>query len=544
MRYNSKLRFLRSLIGFILLVCYFRKSQQISSNSIFNNGGNTSYHQNFKQKLSEILNKGKKPDNYGKNPFDKFFGMLLNVDNFQSLDSENLTSEDKLSSYAINEKNQSAKNETISYTITGSPDKINKFEPSKGQLFDWGTQTKVFHNLINDRLIPRNSQNQITQSFLEFFSDIKKGSNDISKKKSPKAAFKEIVMPSLISGVSNSELDGATRGILMNELLIKTEMGKASIPKSRPDGLPSISFIGIENEVMPLHVIYIKESDKFSFKTFPNFVPPDIPRIAGQRLREWVILKYKQIHDFLMAKSKEDLDSKSLLESLNNYGIYFAIEFKDDAVCYISEITRYNFNNLQNGNSDNKTLVSRVSRILYSRLRPFISFQSTFIPLKISEFRSLSFIGSPVLMNKADNEDDLITQQALFYWSIEAEKFLNDYRRKDHVCSEREIFLNTEYKQHCMISPHGRNPRSPESYNNGFVTTVSCFGLHPEGTMVLFLYKSLLSLRICQKDGNWSDIRVLSNQNRATVIFHKCHSRNSKKESFYSRVSTASFFED
>ncbi|OII74097.1 uncharacterized protein cubi_02899 [Cryptosporidium ubiquitum] len=546
MRYNSKLRLFRSFIGFVLLISFFQKIQRISSSTIFNNGENTSYNhnENFKQKLFEILNKGKKPENHGKNPFDTFFGMLLNIDDLRDLDSEKSIFENGPKLRVINKQNPNIKKEVIPDHSTSNLDKFVKFGRNCNQLFDWGTQTKVFRHSVHDSLIPKNSQNQITQSFLEFFNVIKKGGNDISKKKSYKSNFKEIVVPSMIAGVNNSELDGATRGILMNELLVETKMGKVSIPKIRPDGLPSISFIGIENEVMPLHVIYIKESDRFSFKTFPNFVPPDIPKIAGQRLREWVILKYKQTHDFLMDKSKKDLESRSLLESLNNYGIYFAIEFKDDAVCYLSEVTRYNINHIKNGDSDNKALVSRISRILYARLRPFISFKSTFIPLKMSEFRSLSFIGSPVLMNRADNEDDLLTQQALFYWSIEAEKFLNGYKRKDHVCNEREIFINTEYKQHCMISPHGKNPRNPNSYNNGFVTTVSCFGLHPEGTMVLFLYKSLLSLRICQKDGSWSDIKVLSNQNRATIIFHKCHSRNSNKESFYSRVSTASFFED
>lgn len=544
MRYNSKLRFLTPFIGLVLLLNFVHGIPKTSSSNQFSNETNAGCKENFKQKLSEILNRGKKPDNYGSNPFDTFFGMLLNAEDLKYFDPENPASESNSNIPITSTPSLKAKREAASDVNASNLRKSYRPEQSKSQMFDWGTHTKVSHSLARDKLTPRDSQNQITQIFLDFFSVIKKGGNEISKKKSYGPTFKEIVVPSLIKGVNNSELEGATRGILINELLVETEMGKASIPKNRPDGLPSISFIGIENEVMPLHVIYIKEDDRFSFKTFPNFVPPDIPKIAGQRLKEWVILKYKQIHDFLMAKSREDFDSKSLLKSLNNYGIYFAIEFKDDAVCYLSEVTRSNSNLIKNSNNNDKTLVSRVSRILFSRLRPFISFQSTFIPLKISEFRSLSFIGSPVLMNRADNEDDLLTQQALFYWSIEAEKFLNDYKRKDHVCSEREIFSNPEYKQHCMISPHGRNPRNPNSYNNGFITTVSCFGLHPEGTIVLFSYKSLFSLRVCQKDGSWSDIKVLSDQNRATVIFHKCHSRNNNKESFYSRVSTASFFED
>ncbi|EAK90254.1 hypothetical protein [Cryptosporidium parvum Iowa II] len=544
MRYNSKLRFLTPFIGLVLLLNFAHGNPKTSSSNQLSNETNVGCKENFKQKLSEILNRGKKPDNHGKNPFDTFFGMLLNAEDLKYFDPENPASENNSSIPVTSTPSPKAKREAVSDVNASNLRKPCKPEQSKSQMFDWGTHTKVSHSLARDKLTPRDSQNQITQTFLDFFSVIKKGGNEISKKKSYGPTFKEIVVPSLIKGVNNSELEGATRGILINELLVETEMGKATIPKNRPDGLPSISFIGIENEVMPLHVIYIKEDDRFSFKTFPNFVPPDIPKIAGQRLKEWVILKYKQIHDFLMAKSREDLDSKSLLKSLNNYGIYFAIEFKDDAVCYLSEVTRSNSNLIKNSNSNDKTLVSRVSRILFSRLRPFISFQSTFIPLKMSEFRSLSFIGSPVLMNRADNEDDLLTQQALFYWSIEAEKFLNDYKRKDHVCNEREIFSNSEYKQHCMISPHGKNPRNPNSYNNGFITTVSCFGLHPEGTIVLFSYKSLFSLRVCQKDGSWSDIKVLSDQNRATVIFHKCHSRNNNKESFYSRVSTASFFED
>ncbi|KAK9171483.1 hypothetical protein CmeUKMEL1_04245 [Cryptosporidium meleagridis] len=544
MRYNSKLRFLRPFIGLVLLLNFAHGNPRTSFSSQFSKEANAGHKENFKQRLSEILNRGKKPDNYGKNPFDTFFGMLLNVDDLKYFDPENSASENISDTPKISTPSLKVKKKVVSDAIASNLRKPYKSEENKGQMFDWGIHTKVSHSLAHDKLIPKDFQNQITQTFLDFFSVIKKCGNEISKKKSYGSTFKEIVVPSLIKGVNNSELEGATRGILINELLVETEMGKASIPKNRPDGLPSISFIGIENEVMPLHVIYIKEDDRFSFKTFPNFVPPDIPKIAGQRLKEWVILKYKQIHDFLMAKSREDQDSKSLLKSLNNYGIFFAIEFKDDAVCYLSEVTRNNSNLIKNSDSDDKTLVSRVSRILFSRLRPFISFQSTFIPLKMSEFRSLSFIGSPVLMNRADNEDDLLTQQALFYWSIEAEKFLNDYKRKDHVCNEREIFSNSEYKQHCMISPNGKNPRNPNSYNNGFITTVSCFGLHPEGTIVLFLYKSLFSLRICQKDGSWSDIKVLSDQNRATVIFHKCHSRNNNKESFYSRVSTASFFED
>ncbi|TRY50330.1 Uncharacterized protein CTYZ_00000825 [Cryptosporidium tyzzeri] len=544
MRYNSKLRFLTPFIGLVLLLNFAHGNPKTSSSNQLSNEANAGCKENFKQKLSKILNRGEKSDNYGKNPFDTFFGMLLNAEDLKYFDPENPASENNSSIPITSTPSLKAKREAVSVINASNTRKSYKPEQSKSQIFDWGTYTKVSHSLARDKLTPRDSQNQITQTFLDFFSVVKKGGNEISKKKSFGPTFKEIVVPSLIKGVNNSELEGATRGILINELLVETEMGKASIPKNRPDGLPSISFIGIENEVMPLHVIYIKEYDRFSFKTFPNFVPPDIPKIAGQRLKEWVVLKYKQIHDFLMAKSREDLDSKSLLKSLNNYGIYFAIEFKDDAVCYLSEVTRNNSNLIKNSNNNDKTLVSRVSRILFSRLRPFISFQSTFIPLKMSEFRSLSFIGSPVLMNRADNEDDLLTQQALFYWSIEAEKFLNDYKRKDHVCSEREIFSNSEYKQHCMISPHGKNPRNPNSYNNGFITTVSCFGLHPEGTIVLFSYKSLFSLRVCQKDGSWSDIKVLSDQNRATVIFHKCHSRNNNKESFYSRVSTASFFED
>lgn len=536
MRYNSKLRFLRSLIGLVLFTCSFQEIQQASAENFSANGGGSNSTDCFKRRLSSILNDGKEP-----NPFDNFFGILLNADNLEGEESVKPSPEKLPSSLNIRKLDKHWAGDTSAISTK------NKYKhDQKGQknnsLFDWGACANISPNSSSDKLTLKNYQNLITQSFINFFGAIRKGSND-TRKKSYRIAFKEIVVPSLIAAVNNNELEGAARGILMNELLIETEFGKVTIPENRPDGLPSISFIGIENEVMPLHVIYIKESDRFSFKTFPNFMPPEIPKIAGQRLKEWVILKYKQIHDSLVDKSKEDLDSRSLLESLNNHGIYFAIEFKDDAVCYLSEVTRYSSNHKE-GDDHKKNIVSRVSRILFSRLRPFIPFQSAFYPLEMTEFRSLSFIGSPILMNRVDNEDDLLTQQALFYWSIEAEHFLNDYKRKDHVCSEREIFTNTEYKHHCMISPNGRNPRNPSSYNNGFITTVSCFGLHPEGTMVLFLYKSLLSLRICQKNGSWSNIKVLSNQNRATVIFHKCHSRNRNKESFYYRVSTASIFGD
>ncbi|KAJ1611242.1 putative signal peptide-containing protein [Cryptosporidium canis] len=543
MRYNFNLRFLRSLIGLILLASSFQESHQTNYSPLSSNYENLNYtngKESFKKKLVSILHKESRNEN-DKNPFDAFFGALSSTDNDGVFKDTNISQGSRVSISNIDAHNEKKVADNNYGTVNKNGDNSTSNSQDNSKVFDWGLHTKVSNHLSDYKINPINSQGRVMQSFVELFSVIIKGHE--SSKKSYRKSFKEVVVPNLITAVSNNELDGAARGILMNEVLIETELGKASIPKTRPDGLPSISFIGIENEVMPLHVIYIKQSDRFSFKTFPNFVPPDIPKIAGKRLKEWVTLKYKQIHDSLVVKSKEDLDSNALLESLNSYGIYFAIEFKDDAVCFLSEITRYISNNTQ-GTDDNKSLVSRVSRILFSRLRPFISLQSTFVPLEMSEFRSLSFIGSPILMNRADNEDDLLTQQALFYWSIESENFLNDYKRRDHICSEREILANTEYKQHCMIYPNGKNPRNPNSFNNGFITTVSCFGLQPEGTMALFLYKSLLSLRICQKDGSWSDIKVLSNQNRATIIFHKCHSRNSNKESFYSRVSTASIFED
>lgn len=482
MRYNSKLRFFRSLIGLILVLCSFQESQQVFTGNFSENGENLGIRtEKFKRIISNMFKNG-----VSNNPFDAFFGMLLKVDDLEGGGSRNQVLEKEPPSLpAIREKGGEHITRGAASTSSKELDSRIIKEQDSSKSFDWGACTKVSLGSPSDKLTPRKFQNQITQSFIDFFGAIRRGSSE-APAKSYRATFKEIVVPSLITAVNNSELEGAARGILMNELLVETELGKASIPATRPDGLPSISFIGIENEVMPLHVIYVKESDRFSFKTFPNFMPPEIPKVAGQRLKEWVVLKYKQIHDSLVHESESDQDSRELLESLNSYGIYFAIEFKDDATCFLSEVTRFGSGSNQ-GKEHKRNLVSRVSRILFSRLRPFIPFQSAFYPLEMTEFRSLSFIGSPILMNRADNEDDLLTQQALFYWSIEAEQFLNDYKRKDHICSEREIFINTEYKQHCMISPNGRNPRNPSSYNNGFITTVSCFGLHPEGTMVIFL---------------------------------------------------------
>ncbi|KAH8741655.1 hypothetical protein FG386_003629 [Cryptosporidium ryanae] len=474
----------------------------------------------------------------GTTDIDPFFGQLLcsfaqpsKDSDFQGKTVQNATAE--FGKVGILEESKLEK----SNLVHGMEQKVKK-EIS----FDWGDQFKLEKQALqiselDNKYSDLDTENQVLKLFSSFFNIIRNKGIDKKVRNVMAPMFKEIVIPNLMEAVFNSELEGPTRAILTNELLLDAEIGRASIPETRPDGLPSILFIGIESNMMPFNVVYQKERDGFLFRTFQDVDLPEIPKIAGERLKEWVVLKYKEIYDSIVRKLPSNEENYSIIELIDKYGLFFVVEFKDDAVCFLSKVTL--FNSISDLNTTIESgYYSRVTRLLFARLRPFIPLASSFIPLEITEFRSLSFVGSPILMSRADSEEDILTQQVLYYWSHESEKVLSDYERKRHLCNERELYKTLEYGNLCLIPPRYIDPRNPETINNGYLVTVSCFGLQPIGTIALYSHNSQYLLKTCEEDGKWGNARILTNSERATVILHKCHSRNNSKTNFFSLVST------
>ncbi|KAK6590422.1 hypothetical protein RS030_152289 [Cryptosporidium xiaoi] len=537
MRYSYD-RFYHNEISRILLFLLFiiGISSQINSQKLRSNyfsGSVSGYNDSaIRKRISEILITNITFYNETTD-INSFFGSLLC--DFTKVNQDLISSEKVAGTTDTKIENDTILERNLEESYLEQESKIKK-----KMAFDWGCHFKLGEqslgaseliNTYNDI----DTESHVQKLFSSFFNTTQKEYID-RKRKIIAPMFKEVVVPNLMEAVFNSELEEPTREILTNELLLDGEIGKASIPVTRPDGLPSILFIGIESNMMPLNVIYKKEKDGFLFRTFKDIDLPEIPKIAGERLKKWLALKYKEVYDSIVKKLPYDEESYNILELIDRYGIFFVVEFKDDAVCFLTKVTLFN-SIIDSNTAIESGYYSRVTRLLFARLRPFLPLASSFIPLEISEFRSLSFVGSPILMSRVDSEEDALTQQVLYYWSHDSEKALYNYNRKNHLCNERELYQTLEYENLCLIPPNYIDPRNPETLNSGYLVTVSCFGLQPIGTIALYSQNSQYLLKTCEKDGKWGDARILTNLERAVTILHKCHLRNGSGANFFSRVS-------
>ncbi|EEA07043.1 uncharacterized protein CMU_034290 [Cryptosporidium muris RN66] len=478
--------------------------------------------------------------NETKNPFDLFFRVVSNPELIK-IRGTGKVSKDNLDQFQLDHVDISINEDNNSHLV-------------EKNTFDWALKSSetidkssLSSSFSKDTLsiLSEKECSKISDSFLRFLKSWKSTNEELSHKEwkaSYMNKFKEIALPNIINPVYNSELEGASRGIIQSELLAHSKPSNAVIAKNRPDGLPAMTFLAIGYDYMALQVKFDEVKDGFIFTSYPNY-SPDIPEIAHLRLRAWVTSHYKKVYDSLTINSS-NLETSRMIENIRNYGIFFVIEFRDDATCYLIKVT-YNGTNEQDVNSGNNTYryFTRVSRLLFARLKPFIPFRSSFVPTTVTEFRSLSFIGSPFLLKESASLEDQVTQQTLFFWSVAAEEYYPDYRRADHVCHEVDLFQSSEHSNLCILPPGAKDPKVPSQFSSPYRTTVSCFGLYPVDTVAIFKSFNLVRVKICQVDGKWSNSKILEDQVKAVVYLQRCQSRISHMFTLYDQVKTKKLFE-